>query len=233
MKRPSTRSYMAVTLPPMADHRHDGNGDEGHHGIFDRGGAGLIGGEAPRCPPSGRATSSKTSSFSFFSSSFPKSQQIAQRDLERLVGRRHVVEVKRVGLHPEKLLPFMSGHAALPAPAEIDGHQQVEVGISVAGEGERRKVVSWRYRCQAPREARGSTLPPAPLLPRPCRRETPRGRRAGAPAGRLAISTAPSPIEERAGRDDNDRALAALVHIRIRRLMTLWREAPLRTDNRR
>src|SRR5262245_53224493 len=69
------------------------------------------------------------------------STEIAQRDLERRICRRHVVEVERVGLHPEKLLSLTRRDRALPAPAEIDRHEQVEIGIGVACEGERGEVL--------------------------------------------------------------------------------------------
>ena len=63
-----------------------------------------------------------------------------QHDLQRLVGGRHGVGAKLIGLHPDKLLALMRDNLALPAPAKIERHQQMKIGISMAGEGEREKI---------------------------------------------------------------------------------------------
>ena len=67
-------------------------------------------------------------------------EQRRQQRLQRLIGRRHGVGNKLGGLHPEKLLAFMRRDRSPPAPAEEERHQQVEVRIVVACEGERRKI---------------------------------------------------------------------------------------------
>src|SRR4029078_12138615 len=70
------------------------------------------------------------------------SNQVGEAGLERLVGGRHVVEPELVGFHPQKLLVLLRGDVALPTFAEIKRHQQVELRICVAREGERHKIGS-------------------------------------------------------------------------------------------
>ena len=72
--------------------------------------------------------------------SFNSSQQRRQMRDQRLVRRRHRVVPKLVRPHPgEPAWPF-ARHLSLPAPADIERHQQMEVGIGVAREGQRRET---------------------------------------------------------------------------------------------
>ena len=67
-------------------------------------------------------------------------EQRRQHSLQRLIGRRHGVGEKLGRLHPAKLLALMRRDVSLPVSAEEERHQQLEVRIVVAREGERREV---------------------------------------------------------------------------------------------
>src|SRR5260370_41561056 len=56
---------------------------------------------------------------------------------QRHVGGRHIVIAQTVGSDPGEFLSFLRDHGALPAPAHIERHEQMEVGVSMARKGER------------------------------------------------------------------------------------------------
>ena len=223
--------HAADRAADLADHRHDGDGDEGQDPVFDGRGAGAVGSEAPGGDRKAHRQPGRLPSKVCGPWSSPNSQQIAKSDLERLVGRRHVVEVQRVGLHPEKLLAFMRGHVSPPAAAEIDRHQQVEIGISVARESERRQIalldLDAKLLVQLADQGFLRLLSRLDLasgkLPQAGERSP--WRAFGDQHGALLI-------EQCAGRDDNDRALRALAHTGIRRLMQFCLNTRLRTGSR-
>src|SRR5690349_22645029 len=70
----------------------------------------------------------------------PRSQQRHQVGDQRLVGRRHLVVAKLVRSDPGELLSLLGLNDALPAPANIERHQEMEVRIGVARKGERRQA---------------------------------------------------------------------------------------------
>ncbi len=63
------------------------------------------------------------------------SERIAQVRDQRQVGGRHRIIPQIEGLDPSKFLAFARSHGAGPAAADIKRHQQVEMLVSVAGEG--------------------------------------------------------------------------------------------------
>src|SRR5581483_1770632 len=67
-------------------------------------------------------------------------QQRHQMRHQRLIGRRHRIIAQPVRAHPGELLPFLWHHRSLPAPADIERHQQMEIRIDVTGESERRQA---------------------------------------------------------------------------------------------
>jgi len=56
---------------------------------------------------------------------------------QRYVGGRHVVVPQPVRPDPGKSLSLLRGDDALPAPAHVERHEKVKVGIAVARKGER------------------------------------------------------------------------------------------------
>ena len=56
---------------------------------------------------------------------------------QRHVGGRHIVIAQTVRSDPGEFLPFLRGHGALPAPAHIERHEKMKVGVSMARKGER------------------------------------------------------------------------------------------------
>ena len=67
-------------------------------------------------------------------------QQVLEVRDQRRVGRRHRVAAQVLGPHPFQRLAVERLHEALPSAADIERHQQVEVVVSVAREGERREA---------------------------------------------------------------------------------------------
>jgi hypothetical protein len=59
---------------------------------------------------------------------------------QRLVGRRHRVAAQSVRPHPGDSLALQRRCGTLPTPADVERHQQMEIGIGVAGERQRRKA---------------------------------------------------------------------------------------------
>jgi hypothetical protein len=59
---------------------------------------------------------------------------------QRLVGRRHLVVAKLVRPDPGELLSLLGLNDALPAPANIERHQEMEIRIGVARKGKRREA---------------------------------------------------------------------------------------------
>src|SRR6266581_7281977 len=70
----------------------------------------------------------------------PRLQQRHQMCDQRLVRRRHLVLAEPVGPYPGQPLPFLSRDRPLPAPANEQRHQEMEIRIGVAREGERRQA---------------------------------------------------------------------------------------------
>src|SRR5262249_21774203 len=155
------------------------------------------------------------------------SEELGQGGLERLVCWRHVVEAELVGLDPAKLLVLLRYDAAKPALAEIKRHQEVELWISVAGEGKRHEG--------CPRDLDAKLL-----------QDFADQRRLGLLAGldlaagkfpepgKRASRRAPSdqhfsiPVEQRDGGNEHDRVRSSLIHVRTRRVAGL-----LKTGSRR
>ena len=147
------------------------------------------------------------------------SQQIAKRDLERLVGRRHVVADERRPASPKaSSCPSCAATRAPPSRAEIDRHQQMEIGISVARKGERREIDLGDLDAKLLLELADQRFLRLLLPARPCRRETPKARRETVPAGAWRSARRAPHSTQRAGRDDHDRARLTLTHVRTRRL---------------
>jgi len=67
-------------------------------------------------------------------------QQIDQRRNQRNVGRRHRIFAQFVGADPGELLSFARDHIAVPTAADVERHQQVEIVVSMAGEGQWRQA---------------------------------------------------------------------------------------------
>src|SRR5271154_7608354 len=59
---------------------------------------------------------------------------------QRRVRRRHRVAAQVLWPHPLQRLPVKRLNEAFPPAADIERHQEVEVVVSVAGEGERREA---------------------------------------------------------------------------------------------
>src|SRR5690348_5031523 len=62
-------------------------------------------------------------------------QQINQMRNQRNVRWRHRVVAQFVGTDPGQLLAFARDRKTLPAPADVERHQQMERVIGVAGKG--------------------------------------------------------------------------------------------------
>src|SRR5215470_2257484 len=56
---------------------------------------------------------------------------------QRHVGGRHLVIAQTVWSDPGEFLSFLRGHGAVPAPAHVERHEQMKVGVSMARKGER------------------------------------------------------------------------------------------------
>src|SRR6185437_11811742 len=52
----------------------------------------------------------------------------------------HRVLAQFVGADPNEFLALARDHLALPAPADVERHQQMEIVVSVTGESERRQA---------------------------------------------------------------------------------------------
>ena len=59
---------------------------------------------------------------------------------QRLIGGGHLVIPEQVRPNPGEPLAFLRGGESLPAPADIERHQKMEVFVSVACEGQRRQA---------------------------------------------------------------------------------------------
>src|SRR5580704_13086862 len=68
------------------------------------------------------------------------SQQRHQMRDQRHVRRRHWVFPQPVRFYPGELLSLGGGDLSFPAPADIERHQEMEVGIGVACESQRRET---------------------------------------------------------------------------------------------
>ena len=60
---------------------------------------------------------------------------------QRHVGRRHFVLAQFVRSHPGESLPFGRSDGSVPLAANIKRHQDVKVGVAVAGKGEGRETI--------------------------------------------------------------------------------------------
>src|SRR4030081_3628504 len=69
----------------------------------------------------------------------PSQQRRQMRD-QRHVGGRQRILLEPVGPDPGEPLAFPGRHGALPTPAHIERHQQVEFRIAVTRESERRQT---------------------------------------------------------------------------------------------
>ena len=67
-------------------------------------------------------------------------QKVAQHCDKRLVGRRHRVVAEPGRAHPGEPLPFARRRNSRPFAADVKRHQQMEVGVGVGREGERREA---------------------------------------------------------------------------------------------
>src|SRR5215470_2277340 len=65
-----------------------------------------------------------------------RSQKRREMRYQRHVGGRHIVIAQTVWSDPGEFLSFFRGHNALPAPAHIERHQKMKVGVFMAREGE-------------------------------------------------------------------------------------------------
>src|SRR5262245_58910424 len=68
------------------------------------------------------------------------SQQRHQVRNQRNVRRWHRIILQPIWLDPRESLAFSAGDAPLPSPTDVKRHEQMEVGIGMAGEGQRRKT---------------------------------------------------------------------------------------------
>src|SRR5690348_10976157 len=59
---------------------------------------------------------------------------------QRLIRRRHLVVPEPVRPDPGEPLPLVGGDDPLPAPADVERHQEMEVVVAVACEGQRRQT---------------------------------------------------------------------------------------------
>ncbi len=181
-RKPATRS--AVSADRVLDgrrtcveHRHaeridggdDRNGDAGgDHGVFDRGRAALVADQA--------AKSLESEFAAFASSAHPcrASQQCRQMGDERRIGRRHRIIPKLVRPAPRRAAcDALRVTVSLPAPADIERHQKVEIRIGVARKGQGRKTGFLDDDSQFLQQFPYQRLLRASRPPRPCRREIP------------------------------------------------------------
>src|SRR2546430_1118815 len=72
--------------------------------------------------------------------SLTSQQQIEQMRDQRDIRRRHWVVAQFARAHPRQLLALARDDRALPAPADVERHQQMEGLIGVAREGQRRQA---------------------------------------------------------------------------------------------
>ena len=95
---------------------------------------------------------------------------------KRQVGRRHGVAPELARHDPFQRLAFARPRQAVPFAAGEDRHQQMELLVAVAREGDRRQAARRRLDAELLVQLAHQRLFRASRRDRPCRRETPTGR---------------------------------------------------------
>src|SRR5262245_42891059 len=68
-------------------------------------------------------------------------QEVAEHRNKRRVSRRHRVVGESRRPHPGEALPLACAWYPRPSAADVKRHQQVELGVGMGGEGQRRQTV--------------------------------------------------------------------------------------------